>query len=146
MAKKKQGIKSVAGLVFKSIWLVFAAIMFAGGSMFFFRAKSFSNWLIWGVFCLFPMLGSVIRDIIVSAREGARRGANSYTVSVSGNTATVSNHPFREAIISIVVSIFASILMGPVALGVYMLVAIIQIICFVIVLVKRKKAKNNATK
>ncbi len=142
MAKKNEGITSVAGLVFKSIWLAFALIMFFVGMAMFLKDRTFGNWMLWGVCCMFPMLGNVIRDAVLEARKGARRGANTYTATVDSSSVTVQNHPFREALIGIVISIFVSLLLGPVALGVAMLTTIIQIVCFVIVLVKTKKASK----
>ena len=142
MAKKKDQITSVAGLVFKSVWLVIAVILFITGMLGFLRDKSFGMWMAWGFCCLIPMLGNVIRDIIVSGNRGARRGANTYTASVDSTGVTVSNHPFREALIEIVATILASLLLGPIALGFKMLVTVIQIVSFSVTLAKSKKAKE----
>ena len=139
MAKKKDEIKSVAGLVFKSIWLVIALVFFFAGMTMFTGDKTFEGWLMWGLFCLFPMLGAVIRDAFVSGKRGARRGANMYTATVDSTSVTVSNHPFREALIEIAGTIIAAVLIGPLTLGVKILFAVIAIIKFVKVLIDRKK-------
>ena len=147
MAKKKDEITSMAGFVFKCIWLAIALLMFFAGMAGFLGEKSFGMWLFWGFCCAFPMIVQVIRDAINSAKKGAREGANQYTITQTSSTITVQNHPFKQAVISLIVSIFASILMGPIFLGLNIILAIIQIVNYIMVLtIKKKQAAMTTTK
>ena len=142
MAKKKDVITSVPELVFKSIWLAIALLLYFVGMAIFLQDKTFGMWIAWGFVCAIPTLGDVIRSAVVEGRRGAVKGANTYTATVSSNSVTVQNHPFREALIGILVSIFASLLAGPVVLALKILTIVIQIVFFVIALVKTKKASK----
>ncbi len=133
-------IKSTVGLVFYIIWLIFAALFYFIGLDFFLSGGDFGGWLQWGLFCFFPTIGTVIRNVWAEAKKGARKGANEYTVTVSSDSVSVENHPFRGFMISLVATVFVSLLLGPVDLAFRLLFTIIAIITYIIRLIKEKKS------
>lgn len=143
MAKKKQPINSVGGLVFKSVWLAFALLMYISGMYVFIEHTNFGWWIMWGAFCAIPQIGTVIRNAYVSTREGAIEGSNQYTITATSSGASVSNHPFKGAIIGLIASILASLLAGPIVLAFGIIYAAIEIIQFSIKLARNKKASNG---
>ena len=145
MAQKRKKITSIAGLVWKIIWLVFASICLAGGLIVFFQEKTFGFWLVGGFMCSFPVLGFHLKTIFKSARAGARHGADDYEVSVSSTAITVGNHPIRTALVWFVLTAIFCLLIGVFYLAFKMLLAIIDIIVFIVQLVKEKKSKKAAS-
>ncbi len=143
MAKKRKPINSVGGLVFKSIWLAFALLMYGCGMYVFIDDTCFGMWMMWGAFCALPQIWTIIRNAYKSTREGAIEGSHQYTVSASSSGVSVDNHPIRGAIIGLIVSIFISLLFGPVVLVFSIVDAIIEIVRYSIKLAKVKKVSEN---
>ena len=137
--KEKKGIQSIAGLIFKSIWLAVALFFFAIGITMFVLYKDtmgFGAWLVCGFACLIPRLGVVIKETFSDAKKGARRGANDYTATVDSTGVTVKNHVFSGMITSIIAAIFVSLLFGVIVLGIEIIEAAIDVIRFSIKLAK----------
>lgn len=142
MAKKREGIQTIAGFVWKCVWLIFAAIMMFGGLYVFFQQKTFGFWLVGGFFCSIPVIGFHLKTMFNSMRDGARRGSKDYEVSVSSSAVTVQNHPFRTALVSLVITTIFCLLIGVFYLAFKMILAIIDIVVFIVKMVKEKKSKN----
>ncbi len=138
-------VKSLVSFIFKTAWLLFALLLYLSGLFAFFLPEpDFGTWCIWGGFCCVPTIGNVIGNAFIEAKAGWRRGANDYTVSTSGNTVTVSNHPFMGMLISIFVSGFFSVLVGPVTLAIGMIGTAWNATFFMIGYVKSKKTPSEA--
>ncbi len=146
MAKKDKSIKTVAGLVFKCVWLFIALIVFFHGLTMFLsygEDEKFSGWLIWGGICCIPIIFEVIKDIFSGLKSGWAQGANDYTATIDSSSVTVENHPFMGAIVGLIGSIFCCVLIGPIFLGFKIIQAIFLILPFVISLISKKKKQNK---
>lgn len=141
--KKKKPITSVSEakrkLIFTSTWYAFAILCGALGLYVFLSEKTFGNWLLCGLLCCFPIVGVTVKNIVATVKDGYRRGANSYTVSVSSDSVSVENHPFREAVISLIIGILISLAAGPILLVIYMLLNIFDMVAAIKYLVANKK-------
>ena len=117
--------KKKSAIVFHSVWLAISLVLWIVGLTTFINGleseDAFLYWILWGVLCTIPILLPILRFAKGRAHDGAVRGSNEYTASVSGNTVYVQNHPWKGAIFGAIVGLFVGILAGPVALVVYML-------------------------
>ena len=146
---KKQRAKLIASIVFLGIWFILALSIGLGAMSMWSEDKTFENWIIWGVLCTIPVIIPILKFVFESAREGARRGANDYTVTVTSSSVTVQNHPIRDALISLVLSVILSIVAGPFVLAFYVIKNIIKLIKTILALVKvckQIKAEEDALK
>lgn len=142
MAQKRKKIQSIAGLVWKCIWLFFASICLAAGLMMFFQGQAFGDWMMCGFACSFPIIWIPLKMMFTMFRDGARQGARDYEVSVSSSYVTVQNHPFRTALVWLVLTTIFCLAVGPFILTYKIIEAIIDIVVYVVKLVKEKKKKN----
>ena len=112
MAQKRKKIQSIAGLVWKCIWLVFAILFLTAGLYIFFQQQTFGFWLACGFACSFPIIGIPLKMMFNMFRDGARAGARDYEVSVSSSSVTVQNHPFRTALVYLVLTTIFCLAVG----------------------------------
>ncbi len=103
------------------IWYVIAIVFCLIGLVIYLKNKNFSHWMIWGGLCCVPVLGTMLKFIFGMTRDGARDGANNYTVNVSDSSVSVSNHPFSTAIIYLILACIFSLIGGPIVLGINMI-------------------------
>lgn len=134
IAQWSKPINSVLGLVLRCIWLIISLLIVGFGWT--------NEWFVWGFMCSLPIIGDVFRKAIAAWRSGWRSGANTYTATVTSYGVTVSNHPFRDAIIDFFLSLVISVLLGPIFLTFRIIIAIIDVVKYVIVLIKNKKEKT----
>ncbi len=148
MAKNnKFEIKSKVGLIFKLVWLAFALIMFFCGLTVFLNGKTdepFVSWILWGVFCAFPVIIPMIKIIIDLTKSNARAGAKDVTIVVSNTGAYAKNNSFMSGVVGLFLSVFASILAGPIVLGGYIFINILAIISYLLKLWAEKKHISEA--
>ena len=111
----------IGAMVFRSIWMVIAIILWCAGLAVFQGGMNFGYWMIWGFMCSIPMIVEVGKAVIDGTRQGARDGANEYSATIIGNTLYIENHPFRGAVIGFLGSIIGCVLVGPVVLPIYFL-------------------------
>lgn len=111
-------------IILKSLWLLFAGLIFIGGLIMFIDATKeddgWTAWFAWGTACALITLINTIKTIITSIKGGAEEGADTYTYE----NGYISNHPFLGALFGIFFGIFAAILLGPL----YLLVKTLEII------------------
>lgn len=146
MKKELRSLKQAkARIIFVAIWLVIAFFFFFAGLDMFLSAeeRAFSEWMTWGFMCCIPVIGTVLRAVISGAKSGWKKGANEYTVTVSDTHATVENHPFRGAVLSIIGSIIGSCLIGPVLLGLFIIINIISLVQAILYIKNNKPAPQN---
>lgn len=146
MKKELRSLKQAkARIIFVAIWLVIAFFFFFAGLDSFLSAeeRTFGNWMFWGFICCFPVIGTVLRSAISSAKSGWKQGANEYTVTVSDTHATVENHPFRGAVLGIIVSIILCVLVGPVMLAFFIIINIISLVQAILYIKNNKPAPQN---
>lgn len=134
-----------ARIIFVAIWLVIAFMLFFVGMSLFLSGeeRTFGDWMVWGIMCCVPILGTVLRSTIKMAKSGWNEGANQYTATVSDTHVTVQNHPFRQALLSIVGAIIGCILVGPVVLALYIIANIFSLIQAILYIKKNKPAPQN---
>lgn len=115
-----------ARIIFLSIWMVIALLLFFVGMSVYLGAeeRAFVDWVVWGTMCCVPVIGTVLRAVITSAKSGWNEGANQYSATVSNNSVTVQNHPFRQAVLSVIAAILVCVLVGPVMLGIFVIINI----------------------
>lgn len=140
---KKQVVKLVFSLIFTSIWMIVALILWFMGFNFFREelngGDAFGAWFFWGALCVIPILFPIMKSVFSSAKSGARQGARTYSASWSGNTVTVQNHPIRGAIYGFIGGIIGGVLGGPLLLAIYVIVNTIKLITTIIELVREVK-------
>ncbi len=134
-----------ARIIFLSIWMVVAFLLFFVGMSVYLSGEErvFMDWVVWGVMCCFPVIGTVLRTVIASAKSGWNEGANQYSATVSSDSVTVQNHPFRQAALSVIAAILVCVLVGPVMLGIFIIINIISLIRAVLYIKKNKPAPQN---
>ena len=118
MENNEKSIK-IASLIFHGVWLGLSLILWFCGLAIFSGGGDFTNWIIWGALCAFPIIIPTIKMIAASTKSGAKDGSRNYTASVEGNTVYVQNHPFMGAVIGFGVGILGALLIGPILLAVY---------------------------
>lgn len=132
---------AIARIIFCSIWLAVALLLFFLGLSLFIEAadRGFGDWLVFGIMCCFPVIGTVIKTVVKGAKSGWKEGANTYDVTVSQNSVTVSNHPFRQAILSIIASLFCCLIAGPIILVFFVIINVIDLIKAISYVAKNKE-------
>lgn len=134
---KTEKTKYITKVVINSIWLAVSLFMYFGGLYVFIdMGKNFGAWMMWGIFCAIIIIPFIYKFTKKSTKDSARDGANTYSVSVSGNSATVSNHPFLGAVFGFVVGIFLSLAFGPIVAAGYIIKTIVTLIKNISALVK----------
>lgn len=144
MAKRKVLVATVPNLVFKCIWFVFAAVFFGIGLGYFLSNKDAQGFLAWlgaGGICCVPVLTDIIKMVLDAGKEGARKGANDYTVTVTSSSVRVRNHPVSGFIFGILGGLIGSALIGLVYLGIKLIICLIEIIRIVVYLVQHSPKK-----
>ena len=145
MKKNKFEINSMGKCIFRIIWCAVAIPLWITMLIEFLKAQresgsfAFGMWMLWGAVCAVLSIGDSISVIRDSTRSGRADGAREYTIS--GNT--ISNHPFRGALIGLVAGIVACLLIGPVLIPLYVIFYILGIVLF---FVKRARAKKTGLK
>ena len=133
---KREKAKLIFNIVFYSIWLIFALVLWIHGLTKFRETSDFGTWVAWGAICIFPIIIPILKLVFSSAKDGMRNGANEYTASVSGNNIYIRNHPIRGAVIGLLAGVFGGLLVGPVMLAIYILKNIFELLSSVLDLVK----------
>ena len=136
---KLEKTKKISGIVFYSIWLALALILWIAGMGVFLGEKSFTTWILWGAMCIFPIIIPIFKMIAGSAKKGARSGANNYTASVVGNTVYVENHPFMGALGGIVIGILSGLFAGPIVLAFYVVKNTTKLVRLIVEFAKASK-------
>ena len=116
-------------LVKTIIWLVLAIVLWSVGFFNYIDTPEEDKvlaWFLWGAFCVIPMIRIVWRTIRKSTADGARKGANSYTIDL--DRGVVYNHPVRDAIIGFLGGVIGGLAVGPVGLPVLIIVNLITMI------------------
>ena len=132
--EKFEKAKYISLIVFNSIWLAFALLLYFGGLDMCLEHGGFSgegwfrNWAMWGLFCSFVIIPFIIRMARDQAKQGAKDGANSYTASRIGNTVVVENHPFRGMVLGFIFGLVLGVLLGPIATPFFMVKAVSKIV------------------
>ena len=130
MAKSKA--PSIAGFVFKCIWLTFALVMWIIGLVIFLQnlnSDFFAGWFIFGALCIVPILGDVLPLVFWVGVSGAIESAFRFDIEVTETSVTATNHPVRGFILGLIGGIIGALLIGPVWL-------LVRIIIYVITTVK----------
>lgn len=118
----------IAKIVFFSVWGIFAILFWIVGMTLFLEEKTLGTWLMWGFCTAFPLCITIAKSAWDGAKKGAQDGANQYTATISSNSVTVSNHPYRGAFMGLITGLLAGIAAGPIVLPVYVIKAILTII------------------
>lgn len=115
---------AVTGAVFYSIWFAIAIVCFIVGFVLFLGYEGIDKivgWVVWGLICAIPIIGTMLRLGKRGAGQGAQKGANTYSVDVSDDSVTVKNHPFSYAILGFFCGLLGGALAGPIVLPCYMI-------------------------
>lgn len=121
-------------LVMRGIWFVLAGVIWGIALANFIKNKDQSgSWFAWSSLCLIPILLPFLRFLFNMITIGRQKGYNTYDVSVSGNRAYISNHPFMYGLIYLAVGILLGVLAGLVVLPIYFLCQIYVTVKFVLV-------------
>ena len=119
--EKIEKAKKITGIVFYSIWMVIALALWIFGLCAFISslksADGFMGWFLWGLLCIPGIIIPIIKMMVQGAKDGWKQGANEYSASVIGNTMYVENHPFRGALLQLLVNGIISIFAGPILLA-----------------------------
>ncbi len=127
--RKLEKAKIIVAIVFHSVWLALTAFLYGFGMMYFLQQnKAFEDWMVWGLACSFVIIPFIIRLTWDSTKDGEREGARTYTVTVSDDTVTVTNHPFKHAVLGAVVGLFFGIAIGPIVTPVIAIRTVIKLI------------------
>lgn len=117
---KREKAKTIAGIVFKSLWILISLGLWIFGITVFIdyinSEAGVLGWFVWGLICTPAILGSVFGTAVGTTRSGWRSGANTYSATVDSNSVTVENHPFRGAITGFIGGLLAGVAMGPITL------------------------------
>lgn len=121
---------SVAVIVFRSVWSLFAIGFWVVGLVGFANAAGVDTWFMWGAMCAVPLCIHILRQAIASAREGARRGSREYTVTYDeySNTARVTDNSGSGCLLGFLGGVLGGLLIGPLLLPVYTVLAIITVV------------------
>lgn len=142
MGNKKSVINSIGGLVWKCVWL-FVSISFLIISLsWFFEDQTLGSWLFCGMLCSFPVIGLPLKLMYKSFVSGWNTGADDYEVTVKSSSIRVGNHPFRTALVWLVLTILFCLAVGPIYLTYKIVRAIIDVIIFIVFIIKEKKANT----
>lgn len=146
MKKELRSLKQAkARIIFISVWMIIAIVCLIVGLQMFLsdEERGFGSWVMCGVACCFPVIGTVLRIAISNAKQGWKQGANEYTATVTDTHVTVSNHPFRQAILSFIVAVAISLVAGPIILGFSMILNVISLIQAILYVKNNKPAPQN---
>ncbi len=125
--------KFIFGLVLRGLWFVLAGVIWGIALANFIANKDESgSWFAWSSLCLIPILLPFLRFLYNMIVMGRQKGYNTYDVSVSGNRATIANHPFKYGLIYLAVGILLGVLAGLVVLPIYFLYQIYVTVKFVL--------------
>lgn len=139
---------AVTGAVFYSIWCVVAIVCFVVGLVLFLGYEGVERligWVVWGAVCTIPILGTVLRMAKTEGAQGARDGANTYTVESDpyGNV-SVSNRPFRDAVIGFFAGFLAGVIVGPIVVGIFLILNVVRVVSAIKQAVAFSKAEKSA--
>ncbi len=118
-----QKTKITAFMIFKIICLAVGLLLWFCGLTVFLNmldgegGEPFIGWILWGFFTLLSMPIELLKNLIKGAKEGAVEGANTFKIRDYGSTFTVGNSPTGGALMGIITSAIALLLLGPVLLG-----------------------------
>lgn len=146
MKKELRSLKQAkARIIFLSIWMIIAIICLITGLYMFLSVeeRGFGEWIVCGVACCVPVIGTVLRFSLANAKLGWKQGANDYTATVTDTHVTVSNHPFRQAILSFILGFGLSLVAGPIILGVTIIINVISLIKAILYVKNNKPAPQN---
>lgn len=128
---------SIALIVFRIIWIIFAAALWVVGLVGFVNAAEIGNWFVWGVICAVPMCVQVIRQALSSARDGAARGSREYTVTAYfDGTAYVSDNSSSGCLWGFVGGLLGGIVIGPLVLPLYVVGVCVTVILDIIAFIR----------
>lgn len=137
-------VKKISGIVFNSIWLGLAALLYFVGLNYYNESKAkgdgFGGWMMWGFMCAILIIIPIMKAVFTQTRKGAIEGANEYSASVQGNSIVVSNHPFRGAVIGFIGGCIGGLAVGPIIVPFYALKSVITIVKNILDLVSAKKS------
>ena len=111
--------KIIAGIVFHSIWLLIAVVLWTGGLFGFLELKDsegFGAWATWGFMCAIPIVGSILKMAIDTGRSNARDGERVYTAEVVGNTVYFRNQAWSYGFWGFIGGLIGGVLLGQVIL------------------------------
>lgn len=132
--------KAISGIVFYSIWIVVAVALWIVGFVVFQNNSeaegTFIAWMYWGAICVVPILIPILRFAFGQGKDGARRGANDYTATVTDTHVTVKNHVFLNAFFGFIIAVIGGVFAGPVMLAGYFIYTLYKLIKCIISLAK----------
>ena len=116
-----------SSLVKTIIWLVLAVVLWSAGLFVHLDTaedERIISWFVWGALCIIPTIRIIWGVIRKSTKDGARKGANSYTIDVGRGV--VYNHPVRDAIIGFLGGVIGGLAIGPVGLPVLIVANLVK--------------------
>lgn len=129
IGQPKNRQETIKQLVFLIIWYVLAFVFGGIGLAFFLKENtSLGGWFIFGGFCCVPLITVILKQIVSNVKSGYKSGKNSVDVTVYRDGSTSSrNHPIRGAIGGLIGGILGSVLVGPVLLGIYIILNLMDV-------------------
>lgn len=120
--------KIIFYIVAYAIWLIISVTIWISGLSAFIDDTSFLVWTVWGILCSIPIIFVIVKIAFQGAKEGAQKGANTYSGTIIGNRVFVRNHTIRGALINLVGAIIGCLLAGPILLLLYIIYNILKFI------------------